>query len=483
MKPLPHQAAARRRPAWQSAGRTFYVSDRASSDDRNDGLAPSRAWRTIERVNAADLRPGDTVLFRGSGEFRGNLRIVRRAEEPPARPIIFASTGKLPATILAGAGSGLLVRNAGGVHVRDLVFRGDGTDRSRASGIVFDNNLPGDIKLPDVRIERVEITGFGNFGITLGGRRGKSGYRNVRISHVHVHHNRVGGIETHGRFSRKATGYANEDVHVDHCDVHDHAGYCGSRRHVGNGIVVSDVDRATIEHCRAWNNGSRCTWRQGPVGIWAWDANAVTIQFCESHHNRTTGKADGGGFDLDGGVTNSIVQYNYSHDNDGAGFGVYQFRVARPLHGNIIRHNLSVNDGRRNGYAAFDLKNSGDGIRDVHVIENIVVLGPVEGEPLPAALQLKSPTADVQFLRNLVIVSGRVPFIRVRGPQAGLIVRDNLCIGPRGRNHPHLNGTNLIEAASSTAGRAFWRWASDAFRNAFPRRSTESRRPRLAAGP
>ncbi len=55
----------------------------------------------------------------------------------------------------------------------------------------------------------------------------------------------------------------------------------------------------------------------------------------------------GAGFDFDGGCTNSTLQYNYSHDNYGAGYLLAQFDNA-PLMKNItIRYNISENDGRK----------------------------------------------------------------------------------------------------------------------------------------
>jgi hypothetical protein len=54
------------------AARTFYVND-GQGDDRSDGLSPNTAWRTLEKVNDADLRPGDDVLFRRGGVWRGQL--------------------------------------------------------------------------------------------------------------------------------------------------------------------------------------------------------------------------------------------------------------------------------------------------------------------------------------------------------------------------------------------------------------------------
>src|SRR4051812_48403909 len=106
--------------------RTIYVSNAPTADDANDGRSPHTAWRTIARVNAADLRAGDAVLFRGGGEFRGNLVLGPRSAGTPRRPVTVGAFGRGRATIDAGAGTGLLLRDAGGVLVRDLVFRGDG---------------------------------------------------------------------------------------------------------------------------------------------------------------------------------------------------------------------------------------------------------------------------------------------------------------------------------------------------------------------
>jgi hypothetical protein len=49
----------------------YYVAP--DGDDTRDGLAPERAWRSLERVNKAQLAAGDQVLFRRGGQWRGQL--------------------------------------------------------------------------------------------------------------------------------------------------------------------------------------------------------------------------------------------------------------------------------------------------------------------------------------------------------------------------------------------------------------------------
>jgi hypothetical protein len=84
--------------------------------------------------------------------------------------------------------------------------------------------------------------------------------------------------------------------------------------HSGSGIVLGGVKRGMIEHSEAYESGgeSDATETGGPVGIWAWNSDQVTIQFCKAHDMATANNADGGGFDLDGATVNSVLQYNVS---------------------------------------------------------------------------------------------------------------------------------------------------------------------------
>jgi len=53
-------------------GATFHVSNAGS--DEAAGATPETAWATLDKVNAAALAPGDTVLLQRGGVWRGQLR-------------------------------------------------------------------------------------------------------------------------------------------------------------------------------------------------------------------------------------------------------------------------------------------------------------------------------------------------------------------------------------------------------------------------
>ncbi len=52
-------------------GTVYYVSN--AGNDENDGKTPESAWQTLKRVSAAELSPGDGVLFCRGDLFRGFL--------------------------------------------------------------------------------------------------------------------------------------------------------------------------------------------------------------------------------------------------------------------------------------------------------------------------------------------------------------------------------------------------------------------------
>ena len=80
-------------------GRVFYVDSRGGSDE-HDGATPARAWKSLERVNRAELRPGDTVRFKRGCSWRGSLVPVSGAE---GRPVTYAAYGEGGKPLLLGS--------------------------------------------------------------------------------------------------------------------------------------------------------------------------------------------------------------------------------------------------------------------------------------------------------------------------------------------------------------------------------------------
>ncbi len=88
-------------PAPDAGPRTFYI-DSSEGFDGNGGLAPTQAWKTLERVNLADLQPGDTVRFKRGGVWRGSLVPVSGDQ---GSPVTYSTYGDGPKPLLLGSRS------------------------------------------------------------------------------------------------------------------------------------------------------------------------------------------------------------------------------------------------------------------------------------------------------------------------------------------------------------------------------------------
>lgn len=201
--------------------------------------------------------------------------------------------------------------------------------------------------------------------------------RNARLTNITRHDNGFAGIHISSRYGNHPESYGNENIYIGHCMAYSNPGDPSVKNnHSGNGILASSVKNGKIEYCKAYNNGWDMPWTgNGSVGIWIWDCTRFIIQYCVSHQNKTNPVAkDGGGFDLDGGVSNSVIQYCLSYRNQGAGYGLFEFGAAKPWQNNIIRFNISLDDGIINEGSIAVWKNDISGLmRNCEIYHNIFV--------------------------------------------------------------------------------------------------------------
>lgn len=310
--------------------RAYYVSPKGN--DKNEGTKNS-AFQSIQRVNILHLNPGDSILFEGDQRFTGTLKIDSQNSGDQFHPILISSYGKGIASILGGNGSAMVIQKSSWLQINLLALFGSGRKKGNIhDGLLIQNSS-------NISANTLMISGFQKSGLLI------SSSSEISLKNIFAYENGAAGISVEGTYGIKKS---NHNIYISHCRAENNPGDPSNlTNHSGNGIVVGSCSKVLIEYCTATNNG----WDMprignGPVGIWAYEADSVTIQHCLSYRNKTSiGGADGGGFDLDGGVTNSIVQYCLSYENQGAGYCIFQYLYASPWHDNIFRFNISINDG------------------------------------------------------------------------------------------------------------------------------------------
>ena len=219
---------------------------------------------------------------------------------------------------------------------------------------------------------------------------------------------------------------SHERVYIGHVYSFKNSGSLNSlpNSNSGTGIVLGCVNEGTVEWSVAYHNG----WLgDAGIGIWIYSSTRVIIQRNESFENHTVGFHDGGGFALDGGVTDSVLQYNYSHDNDGAGYGLFRnTKVLSPWSKNKVQFNLSIDDGRKNGYGGIHVWNAGSGLNDADIIENLVVMR-TSSEGNSSALSFDAVTESFSVHSNILMMFGNANVVTVIPGQRQLSFVGNRC--------------------------------------------------------
>lgn len=378
----------------QKATHTYYVSN--DGNDENAGTK-ARPFKSIEKVNTLHLQAGDTVYFKSGQTFKGSLSLVQGIMGNAKKPVVITSYGKGMAMIDAKDSTGLKVYKASYLKIKNLKLVGSG----RKTGNVKDGLAI--INCDHVTADHLDISGFQKSGLLI------YSSQNILADNVFVHDNGSAGITVEGPYQTRQS----RDIKILNCRAENNPGDpTNLDNHSGNGIIVGNCRKVLIDHCTATNNG----WDMprignGPVGIWAYEADSVTIQHCLSYQNKTSkGGADGGGYDLDGGVTNSIVQYNVSYDNQGSGYCIFQYWGASPWHHNIFRYNISENDGTvSDSQAGLYIWNSSDDEKQFHDCE---VYGNIIYNSKVAAICFsdKSESKGIRMYNNVFV--GRDTLIR-----------------------------------------------------------------------
>jgi hypothetical protein len=188
------------------------------------------------------------------------------------------------------------------------------------------------------------------------------GWENVIIDSNYCTSNGYAGISVDGSWllPYNVTAYkVNKNIKITNCTASGNLGNRGDgfvTLVTGSGIFLGGSVDSKIDSCVAYSNGGLNRRSDaGPIGLWMAECNRSKIRNSLSFTNSAllTSK-DGGGYDMDGGCTNCVIENCVSENNDGAGYGLYDWGGTNPLYNDTIRNCRSINDGI-NGYAGVSI--------------------------------------------------------------------------------------------------------------------------------
>lgn len=198
------------------------------------------------------------------------------------------------------------------------------------SGVLLVNSAGG--RLPGITVRRLDIRSVAsNMSLSHGdprlwggvsaltyGRSGSNGFDGLTIrDNTIARLGRTGVIVNNANYPRSADRWVR---------------VAGNRidRTRGDGIVVRGTVSARIDHNRVSRANSawpcpecgRITPATANAAIWTAASKRTRIDHNEAYLTKMKG-GDGEGFDIDVGAVDTVMEYNYSHDNEGGGVLFY----------------------------------------------------------------------------------------------------------------------------------------------------------------
>lgn len=334
--------------------RIFYV-DNISGDDKNYGLSPDKAWRSLSHLNSEEFLPGDVIRLKKGCEWHG--MIAPKGSGAKYAPITLESYGEGEMPVIHGDGSyaAILLECVSYWIVRDIRVTNKAAERAVRQGIAIcgaPTGITGNITIDHCEIS--DVTGenrrsrdvyqsmYWNGGIyvTFPGRSSEENHlHNIVISNNYIHDVLTSGVRVN----------QEEDFLID--IQHTHVVVRNNRieRTGSDGIIVANCISPLITGNICIDAGALGNLEETKLiaGVWVCATENALIE-----RNMVTGtnlfENDGTAFDTDWGTAgDTIFQYNFTSGNKG-GFWLDCMGINRnPKCGKtILRYNISVNDKR-----------------------------------------------------------------------------------------------------------------------------------------
>jgi hypothetical protein len=156
-------------------------------------------------------------------------------------------------------------------------------------------------------------------------------------------------------------------------------------------------------HSQAFANGGKNgSMAEGPIGMWTYDSTRVLMAHDVSHGNTSASVHDGGGFGLDREVSHSMLEYDLSYGNHGAGFLLYSAPGAPGRQtANVARFNISYGDATGKNHVIGALEAEGKVSNSVFYQNTAVVTG-TNTQP---AFKATGDLHNVRVLNNILVAA------------------------------------------------------------------------------
>lgn len=334
-------------PKEETKPMTYYV-DADKGNDNNPGTGINSAWKSLDKINAMQFNPGDSILLQSGDSWEGQLLLKGAGVD--GKPIVLSNYGTGNKPHIKGEGKVdhvILLENVDHWTLNNLEISNQASQIGNRTGIMI-RSLNGSKKhfhITNMYIHDV----MGDYSFETKGKNtggiGIIGGPSTRFDDILIENCEIGPVNRVGIFTnltdarnatrgnRPITNLVIRKNKIHHC--------------AGDGAIIRYAYKPVISHNVAYDNhnADENLVKHG-VALWCRSTDEALFEYNEVYNTR--GSMDGQAFDADLDSYRTIVQYNYSHDNEGGFMLVYGTSSDA-----IVRYNISANDGLK-GKHIFD---------------------------------------------------------------------------------------------------------------------------------
>ena len=315
----------------------------------------------------ATFQAGDVILFKRGAKFHGMFSPVGRGEKNAPIKIDAYGEGERPQIHADGKHiAGLLLQNPSYWEVNGLEItntNGSDEDQGDLFGILAvakgKNKVYKHVYINDCYIHDINglVAGKGRGGIHVQIINLKSArFHDLRITNNRIV--RVGGVGIGNSSSCGRIAFANKHTITYNLWTKVYVGgnYIDN---TGRNSIIARVSKNAIYEYNTLANSSRYDTGHS---IYCFETDGIKIQHNEAYGNVGDEARDRGGFDADFRCINTLIQYNYSHDN------MWFCGIMKKNNRNVtIRYNLSQNEKKGIYFYGFENEELASGI---HIYNN-----------------------------------------------------------------------------------------------------------------
>jgi hypothetical protein len=323
--------------------------DSTNGDDKNDGLTPETPWRSLDRLNQISCLPGTSIHLKAGSKWQSAIAL--QGSGSAKYPIIIDSYGKGDAPKILGNGrsnytlklenqqywelKNLDISNYHGTEenvdlqewelfnasywAKGSALPQDTAKRIRKSAILILAKDVGELK--HLHFSNLEVHGVngdisdkdnGGIFFEITGNKTPTWFTDILIEHCYIHDVDRTGISNRSSWNKRT--------------LHTNINWTPSKNIIiknntfertgANALIIREAQAPMVEH----NLFDHCAIKHTGNASFPFNCDDALWQYNEARFTKyNKGDVDAGGFDSDYRCKNTVIRYNFSHDNEYGG--------------------------------------------------------------------------------------------------------------------------------------------------------------------